>query len=149
MLIAACFDMFLGAAYRLVRRERHRSVLTHGLWGTAHTWKHFRASLHCNWTYYHNYSFKVPAICIRHAPAQPPSLWPYSEAPPCLPFTFYTLTCGFAFHSLLVVVFILIFSTFSGYVNIRGEQDYLGTHYVRQLIVHYMIRLSLSAGPRG
>lgn len=71
------------------QRELRRSLLNLGLWGMAHTWKHFRASLHCNWAYYHNYSFKARAICIRHAPAQPPALRPRgataTPAPRCRP----------------------------------------------------------------
>lgn len=51
----------------------------------AHTWKHFRASLHSNWAYYHNYSFKAPAICIRHAPVQPPGHRAKTD-PPIPPF---------------------------------------------------------------
>lgn len=51
----------------------------------AYTWKHFRASLHSNWAYYHNYSFKAPAICIRHAPVQPPGLWPCGKTDPPTP----------------------------------------------------------------
>lgn len=131
LLISLCFDMFPGAVCRLLgggRRELHRAVLlTRGLWGMAHTWKHFRASLHCNWAYYHNYSFKARAICIRHAPAQPPGLWPCgATAPPSPPtslFTFYTLPFVFAFHSIV--------SHSSLVTSTSGEKrDYSGVDHV-------------------
>lgn len=96
MLISLCFDMFPGAVCRLqgeARCELHSSLLTRGLWGMAHTWKHFRASLHCNWAYYHNYSFKAPAICIRHAPAQPPGLWPCRATRPPPFYFLHTRLC--------------------------------------------------------
>lgn len=101
------------------RCELHRSLLTQGLWGMAHTWKHFRASLHCNWAYYHNYSFKAPAICIKHAPAQPPGLWPCGTTGPLLLSTHSPLSLHFI---LLVFPLSFSFSTFSGYSDIRGER---------------------------
>lgn len=89
------YDMTAAAALLLYRLRGSSGARPGSLGHGTHTWKHFRASLHCNWTYYHNYSFKAPAICIRHAPAQPAGLWPRRTTPPpsfsCLHF-FYTFT---------------------------------------------------------
>lgn len=139
MFISLCFDMFPGEVCRLVAGgggELHHSLLTLGLWGMAHTWKHFRASLHCNWAYYHNYSFKAPAICIRHAPAQPPGHLP--QAPTAKPPPPLTLSLSTHFSLSLHVRFLSFFSvsTFSGYINIRGEGDYSGAHHVGGRMVH-------------
>lgn len=119
LLISLCFDMFPGAVCRLMAEAGVSFTAlcyTQGLWGTAHTWKHFRASLHCNWAYYHNYSFKAPAICIRHAPAQPAGLWPCGAAGSAV---------SLCMHSLLLLSIFLLWSL-SSFLHLLWLHQYQG-----------------------
>lgn len=141
---AACYSLFWHDSWcSLVvlqvtggyRCELLCSLLTQGLWGTAHTWKHFRASLHCNWAYYHNYSVKAPAICIRHAPAQPAGLWPRRAASPPFHFIHTPLCLRDSFSRLILFLLIL---PYSSYINIIGEKGFSVVYHVVQLVVHVL-----------
>lgn len=50
-----------------------------GLGGWADRWKHFMASLDCNWAYYHNYSFKAEQFVqgMHQQNCQGSALWNY------------------------------------------------------------------------